>query len=255
MAFGISGFGALQLSAAPQIFQALSLGGKPPVPPAPPYGTPNPNLVPVTQTGNPAVPANLTLVAHPTFQAILKVTSQTVLQFGHPPIASPPNTTTGVGATNPAVANQVQGPAPNGNAGGNVTQGTVSFTLTTAPASETSGVDALEETIAGLQQSEQAILAADANPPASSVSTNPNNSVASGNAGYGASGGSTAGSSGTGTGASAPAAPAPVAKGSGGSGATTPAAASPGLVSKIVQTVQRLAIGAIYSAPVFSFTA
>ena len=76
MPFGITGFGAQQTYPAPQVFQALSLSGAPPVPPAPPYGNPNENLVPVARTGNPVFPANLTVVAHLTYQAVLNASTQ-----------------------------------------------------------------------------------------------------------------------------------------------------------------------------------
>jgi hypothetical protein len=243
LTFSITGFGAVQLTAASQLFQALSLGGAPPVPPAPPYGTPNPNLVPVARSSNPppAVPVNLTLAAHSSFQAILKV-NQSLLAFGHPPIPPTPNTTTAVSATNPAISNQVQGASPNGLLSPiDFPQGPVSFDFTAAPANLTSGVNAVTQTIAQLEQGEQKTLAAPTSP-------NP----------FG-------GQLGTGSApAGLPAAPsshpddppapdpAPVSHGATG---TIPAAASPGLVGKIAQTVRDLAVAAVYSAPVFSFSA
>src|SRR6185312_10172132 len=70
LAFGVTGFAALRLEPQPQVFQALSLGARGPVPPAPPYGTPNQNLVPVQKTGDPSVPANLSVAAQGAFSAI-----------------------------------------------------------------------------------------------------------------------------------------------------------------------------------------
>jgi hypothetical protein len=243
MAFGTIGFGAVQIQPSPQVFQALSLSGAPPLPPAPPYGNPNPNLVPVAQTGNPAVPANLTLAAHPAFSAILKLTNQSLLLYGHPPISGTTNTTSAVGAFNPGVTGQVQGPSPTGISGqADVPAGPVSFQLTAAPANLTSGVNALTQTIAQVQQIQAAQAAAANAASANAPSSNP---IASNtNAGSNPTGGAPAPSP-------APA-PAPVIHGS---TVTTPAAASPGLVAKIAQTVQSLAISAIYSGPVFSFSA
>jgi hypothetical protein len=247
MTFGTIGFGAVQIQPSPQVFQALSLGGAPPLPPAPPYGNPNPNLVPVTQTGNPAVPANLTLAAHPAFAAILKLTNQSVLAFAHPPLPATTNTTSAVSATNPGVSGLLQGPSPTGIPGqADVPAGPVSFQLTVAPANLTSGSDALQQTLAKLQQGEQAAAAASAVAAATAPPSNANTSNASSTVG------TNPGSAPIGV-APAPApAPAPVIHGS---TTTTPATASPGLVAKIVQTVQSLAIGTVYSAPVFSFSA
>lgn len=126
MAFGITGFAALRLEPRPQVFQALSLGSQAPVPPLPPYGTPNQNLVPVAQTGNPAVPIHLSVAAQGAFKAILR-------------IRAAPNTTSAVGAHNPTVHPQAQ------NARSGSRQGPVSFSLTQAPAYQTSGQNALEQ--------------------------------------------------------------------------------------------------------------
>lgn len=248
MTFGTIGFGAVQIQPSPQVFQALSLGGAPPLPPAPPYGNPNPNLVPVAQTGNPAVPANLTLAAHPAFTAILKLTAQSVLVFGHPPLPASANTTSTVNAFNPGVSGLVQGPSPTGIAGqADVPDGPVSFQLTVAPANLTSGSDALQQTLAKLQQGEEAQAAA----AAAAAAIAPSSNTAPSNANNSNTGSPAGGSVPTGAPAPAPA-PAPVVHGS---TTTTPAPASPGLVAKIVQSVQSLAIGAIYSGPVFSFSA
>jgi hypothetical protein len=125
VAFGVTGFAALRLEPQPQVFQALSIGATGPVPPAPPYGTPNKNLVPVQQTGNPSVPANLSVAAQGAFSAIQS-------------IKGAPNTTSSIGARNPALNLRVQ------NASG--TNGPVSFGLTTLPKYVTSGVQAVKET-------------------------------------------------------------------------------------------------------------
>jgi len=158
VAFGISGFGAERTAASPQVFQALSLAGQVPQPPAPPYGTPNQNLVPVTQPGSPAVPANLTLAANSTFTALLRITSQTALSVIHPPVSGGPNTTTGVEATNPAQTFQLQGPAPSGVPGeANLPQGPVSFIVTASSDALTSGAAALTRTVEGLQSAAQQV--------------------------------------------------------------------------------------------------
>ncbi len=223
MSFGISGFGGQQLTASPQVFQSLSLGGARPVPPAPPYGTPNPNLVAVTSTGNPALPANLTLAAHPAFTAILNVTGQSVLQFGHPSLPAASYTTTSIAATNPRVSGQLQGPPPAGIPTiGTPPDGPVSFSLTAAPASLTSGLDALTQSLANLKPPSLAPVSATAT-AAQSVPGTP--------------------------------APAPTAHSGNASTGSIPAAASPGAVAKIVQTVHAIAVAAVYSAPVFSFKA
>jgi hypothetical protein len=244
MAFGTIGFGAVQIQPSPQVFQALSLSGAPPLPPAPPYGNPNPNLVPVAQTGNPAVPANLTLAAHPAFSAILKLTNQATLLYGHPPVPATTNTTSAVAAFNPAISGQVQGPSPSGIPGpSDAPAGPISFQLTAAPANLTSGVNALTQTIAQVQQIQaaqaSAANAASANAPSSNANTSTTN-------------GGSIGAGGNPVGGSPAPAPAPVVHGS---TTTTPAVASPGLVAKIAQTVQSLAISAIYSGSIFSFSA
>ena len=155
MPFGITGFGAQQSYPAPQIFQALSLSGAPPVPPAPPYGNPNENLVPVARTGNPAFPANLTVVAHLTYQAVLNATqlpplkpstaakvpvvvpnTNAVLTHVRPEVTAVANTTNAVSAPNPAVAGQVQGPSSTGiPARIDLPEGLVSFQVLAAPSS------------------------------------------------------------------------------------------------------------------------
>src|SRR5580704_5365212 len=199
MPFGITGFGAQQSYPSPQIFQALSLSGAPPVPPAPPYGNPNENLVPVARTGNPAFPANLTVVAHLTYQAVLNVTtalppvkpattaklpvvapnvnkvdtsqiqepssSQTVLTHLRPEVTAVANTTNSVSAPNPAVAGQVQGPSSTGiPARIDLPEGLVSFQVLAAPSSISSGVDALNQTIQQIEQAERLLQQAPSNP-------------------------------------------------------------------------------------------
>lgn len=143
MSFGTTGFGGAQLYPQPQVFQALSLSGVAPVAPVQPYGTPNPNLVPVRRTGNPAVPANLSLAAQPVFAAILKV-SPAIIGLSRPPIGGTPNTTSSIGATNPSVSHAVVGTG-SGTSPAEVPEGPVSFALTTIPAYVTSALDALEQ--------------------------------------------------------------------------------------------------------------
>ncbi|MBV8489177.1 MAG: hypothetical protein JO199_01515, partial [Candidatus Eremiobacteraeota bacterium] len=79
MAFGISGFGGSQVTAYPQVFQSLSLGGSAPRLPQPPYGTPNQNLVPVLPSGAPAIRAILPPAAQPAFDAFLKLNGTSLL--------------------------------------------------------------------------------------------------------------------------------------------------------------------------------
>jgi hypothetical protein len=128
LAFGVTGFAALRLEPQPQVFQALSLGARGPVPPAPPYGTPNQNLVPVQKTGDPSVPANLSVAAQGAFSAILA-------------IKGAPNTTSAVGARNPALNLKVQSASSAGRNGG-----PISFSLTQLPKYVTSGAQAVKET-------------------------------------------------------------------------------------------------------------
>lgn len=145
MAFGIYGFGAAQLATTPVPFQALSLGGASPRVPEPPYGTPNQNLVPVAQTNNPAVPANLTLAALPTYQAVSQVVNQGVLAIGSPPVGTRPNTTTGLAATNTTISYQNQGELPGAlPVFGNPPSGPVSFIVQSA------GVSAYSATLTTL---------------------------------------------------------------------------------------------------------
>jgi hypothetical protein len=245
MAFGISGFGAVQVLPSPQIFQALSLGGLPPVPPAPPYGTPNANLVPVTQTGNPALPANLTLASHATFQAILKVSTQSV---SSPAVTPVPNTTSAVDATNPSVSNTVVGPSLGAlPVIGNPPQGPVSFSLTVTPANVTSGVNALLQTDAQLQSA----LA----PPPPALSTAPQQPAPSQAPAQGQ--GQPQGGAPASNTPAPPPAPAPAS----GQSAHAPAPhapvaiASASIVAKIVATVQHLAVAKVYPGPIFSFSA
>ena len=95
----ILGFGGQQLSATPQIFQALSLGGSPPVAPVQPFGTPNPNVVPVqTPPGN--APVNLTIQAQPTVDAIAALSK--AARVSNPPVqGTAPNSTAFVSAKVP----------------------------------------------------------------------------------------------------------------------------------------------------------
>jgi|GEM_PF-6749499 len=104
MAFGISGFGGLQVQAVPQPFQALALGGGVPHPPAQPYGTPNlQSLVPVRRTSSTVLPLDLMLQTAQNIAAIVARTNAV------PP--SPPLSTAFVGARD--VLFQARAPAPN----------------------------------------------------------------------------------------------------------------------------------------------
>ena len=165
MAFGISGFGAPQTAASPQVFQALSLGGNPPQPPAPPYGTPNENLVPVAPGNGRAFPANLTLAAQPAFDALVRINAQTPLDLAHPGLTSGlPNTTPHIAATNPAITYQLQGPAPAGiSALTTIPQGPVSF-LVGAPSGEAVALTAIAQTAAGLENAQRRLSLAGGTP-------------------------------------------------------------------------------------------
>ena len=70
MAFGISGIGASQVAASPQVFQGLSLAGRAPVQPASSFGTPR--------------SLNLTAAAQPIFDALARI--------GQSPSGRPPAT-------------------------------------------------------------------------------------------------------------------------------------------------------------------
>jgi hypothetical protein len=251
VAFGINGFGAVQTNPAPSLFQALSIGNALPLPPNPPYGNPNPNLVNVRLSGNPspALPANLTLAAQPTQEAILKISSQAVLAFDHPPLPLTQNTTTGISATNPTISRQIQGPSPDGIAPNtDLPSGAVSFVVTSSSSSLSSGADALEQTIAKLQQGQ---VQAQAQPSNANTVPSGNGSSGNGSSGNTPPGGS---SSPAPTG-EAPPAPAPPSGSGGGSKVSTPAPASPGIVAKIVSGIQSLAIATVYPSSIFSFSA
>ncbi|HZZ00427.1 MAG TPA: hypothetical protein VFE36_12730 [Candidatus Baltobacteraceae bacterium] len=179
MAFGISGFGAPQLAASPQVFQALSLGGKQPQPPAPPYGTPNENLVPVGPGNIRAFPANLTLAAQSPHDSLARISTQTPLDVAHPSVRGGlPNTTPHIAATNPTITLQFQGPAPSGIPNlATAPQGPVSF-LVGSPSGEAVALTAISRTAEDLQSVQrERSLAAGAAPtfvaaaPARSVAT------------------------------------------------------------------------------------
>lgn len=138
MSFAITGFGGEQLRAQPQAFQALALAGQRPLAPASPYGTPNQQLVPVSQAAH-ALPGNLTVAAAPVFQAILNLG---VVGVSRPGITSPPYSTAAVGAKNPGVQDLVLGPV-SGPQATPAPAGPVSFSLTATPAYITSGLAAL----------------------------------------------------------------------------------------------------------------
>ncbi len=92
MSFGISGFGAAQTQAVPQLFQTLSLVGSSPVLPATPYGTAAPLPAEITQNAQSGLPLNLLLRANQQHAAILAIKEAV------PPKS--PLTTSYLGATN-----------------------------------------------------------------------------------------------------------------------------------------------------------
>ena len=220
MAFGVTGFAALQLRPQPQVFQALSLGSQPPVPPAPPYGTPNQKLVPVAQSPQTAH-LNLTLAAAPVFAAILHVNS-TIANSSNASVELAPNSTASVGARNPSVNVQTQ-TTSNTPSHAAVASGPVSFSLTTAPKYVTSALAALQQTPQvtaptpaldhELQKAAAANVPAPQAVPSSAPSTPPS---------------------------------------------STPQYVLPangGAIARIVSTVTQLAVSAVYPAPIFSFSA
>ncbi len=92
MSFGISGFGAAQTQAVPQLFQTLSLVGTSPTLPATPYGTAAQLPAAVTQNAQSGLPLNLLLRASQQHAAILAIKAAV------PP--KPPLTTSYLGASN-----------------------------------------------------------------------------------------------------------------------------------------------------------
>jgi hypothetical protein len=232
LAFGVTGFAALHLQPQPQVFQALSVGSRPPLPPAPPYGTPNQNLVPVAQSPQ-TVHLNLTLAAQPAFAAILHVNS-TIVGSNNGSVSSTPNSTAAVGARNPAVHIQTQGTSSTPSQVP-AAAGPISFTLTTVPKYVTSAVDALQQT-PQLSTPPPAKETAPANTPAPALDHELQKAAAEN-------------------------APAPQSVPS--SAPSIPASSTPqyvlpansGAVARIVSTVSQLAVSAVYPAPIFSFSA
>jgi hypothetical protein len=248
MATAITGFGAEQLRLTPQPFQALSLGGNPPLPPAQPYGTPNQDLVPVQRASNAAVAANLTIAASPVYHQLLRL-NQTVLGVTSPGTGAPPNSTAGVEAQNPAVSHQVYGGA-NVNSTVTTAQGPVSFSFTQAPATNT-GYQVLQQTFALTPVAKDPPPSAPPSgdpPPASTTSQIADANTTSNKAPAPQSNTSNQ---------------APVSQPVLQSTPSLPASsnpqyvlpANPSLIANIVQTVTQLAASAIYPAPVFSYSA
>lgn len=222
MSFAIAGFAGEQFRSQPQTFQALSLGGSNPVPPAPPYGTPNTQLVPVTRPS--AAPANLTLAAQPAFAAILNLGVVAVRQPGIP---TPTNSTSAVDALNPSLQRQVLGPV-NGTPIAKVASGPVSFSFAGPPSFITSGLTALQKT---LQAVKPVSLKPPDPPPANPAPSDPQTTT-----------------------------PQPVVLSSAPSipPSSSPQyvlPSSPGLIGRITATVAQIAIAAVYPAPIFSFSA
>jgi len=228
LSFAITGFAGEQFRATPQTFQALSLGGAGPVPPAPPYGTPNTQLVPVSRPS--AAPANLTIAAQPAFAAILNLG---VVGVGQPGIQPPSNSTAAVNALNPGVQNQILGPV-NGTPIAKVASGPVSFTFAGPPAFITTGLTALQKTLEAVKP---VSLKPGLSPAQTPLQTNSTTS-------------------------SQPqqAAPPPPVESSAPSlpPSSTPQyvlPSSPNLIARITSTVAQIAIAAVYPAPIFSFSA
>ena len=250
----IAGFGAQQLTAAPQIFQALSLGGSPPVLPVYLFGTPNARVVPVQQTSNGTVPLNLTLQAQDTANAIARLSQSASLAglgtplpnalVAHPPVqGGTPNTTTFVGATVPNVQQQIGNVTPP-NAPPPANQpAAVTFNVTAPPPDQTTTQAIAQQTLAPQPQSGP--------PPPPPPYTLSN----SGDANAGDSKTQQQSNPTSPQAASTAVADQSAAPPSVTSTTSIPPAANPSLVQQVVSTVQSLLIGKIYSTPVFSFYA
>ena len=248
----IAGFGAQELSATPQIFQALSIGGSPPVPPAPNFGTPNAHAVPVQQASAAGLPLNLTLQAQPTADAIDQIARSASLAglssaaptavpaVSNPPVPNPPpNTTAFVGATDPN-EQIVQGnpTPPNAPPPAPDSQPAVNFTVVAPPPDQTTTQTLAQDAIAPPPQT---------GPPAPP----PPYTLSNSGDGHDASAKSA-------TPVSTPSAvtttqPATSATTAESSTQTLAPPANPSLVQQVTSTVQSLLIGKIYPAPVFSF--
>jgi hypothetical protein len=238
----IVGFGAQQLSATPQIFQALSLGGSSPVPPALLFGTPNARVVPVQQTSNGVLPLNLTLQAQSTASAIERisraaslaglspsapqVTAPAIPTVSSPPVQSAPaNSTAFVGATVPNEQVVSAPVTPPGTPPSPVPSAALTFSVVAPPPDQT--------TTQALAQDTLTAQAGTPSPPPPFTLSN------SGDAAH--------------VDAARAAAPQPAAVATASSAPALPPPANPSLVQQVVSTVQSLIIGKIYPAPVFSF--
>lgn len=160
MSITISGFGAQQYQATPQIFQALSLGGGTPAPPKQPFGTPNQNLVPIARTA--AAPTlNLSLQAAPIAAAIEALSEGATGQLA-PAVASPalaagaPLSTAFAGAKNGNVL--ISSGPPNtldGVDGGIPPQGIVAFSVSTPVTDAAALLPNAPQTVSPTQQTPQ----------------------------------------------------------------------------------------------------
>ncbi|MHB8462324.1 MAG: hypothetical protein ACYDA1_06735, partial [Vulcanimicrobiaceae bacterium] len=218
MSFGISGFGAAQTQAVPQLFQTLSLIGSSPTLPATPYGTAAPLPATVGQTSQTALPLSLLLRASQQHAAILAMNAV-------PP--KPPLTTSYLGATNvlftatpnvpPPAFSPLGAPA---NSFGQVPV-PVSFVTTAPTAAQTATQDVVAQTFDLIKAPQTTGSNPTQSAQSAPIATPQSHPVASG-------------SSATGT--VAPSGPVHV-------------------VKAFLSTVRSLAVQAIYSQPLFSVTA
>lgn len=223
MSFTISGFGARQIEAAPMPFQALSLDAAPPVAPAPPFGSPNNDLVAVRSAQGAAPLFSLSLQAAPAAAAIEAITTGAVPQapaVSSPPVQSvPPLSTAFTGAQNP---NVLVASGPSGSALGVQTPQVGGV--------PPEGLVALVPQNSAQPNEAALILPLPSPAPAQEAAGARNGQVQNG-----------ASIAQTGSRASSPNA-LPV---------TTQAQA----IAKIVETVKQLAVSAVYPQPIFAFTA
>lgn len=216
MSFAISGFGARQVQATPQLFQALSLAGSTP-PARSEFGTPNNQLVPVHSAQGATPLFSLSLQAAPVAAAIEAVRNGSALQA--PAVTSPavgaaaPFSTAFTGAQNP---NILVGSGPAGatlptetpQVGGVPPEGLVAL----APQNASQPNEA--DLISGL--------------PPVTTQTNATNPVATNQ---------------------------PQATGTQAHSTVALASSSPSAIAKIVNTVKQLAVSAVYPQSLFTFTA
>lgn len=219
MSFGISGFGAAQTQAVPQLFQSLSLVGSSPTLPDAPFGAASPLPADVTQNAQSGLPLSLLLRANQQYAGILAIKAV-------PP--TPPLTTSYLGAANvlftatpnvpPPAFSPLGAPA---NSFGQVPV-PVSFVTTAPTAAQTATQDVVAQTFNLIKAPQTSVATTTPSAPLSTTPATPQSS--------------------------------PVA-----SAATSSSSVPPSgpvhVVKAFLSTVRSLAVQAIYSQPLFSVTA